>query len=58
VRRKRKQAIDCRFALRSGEVGRRGHGSGWIGASQGGGQAREHRAEEAERHGQADGWAH
>jgi hypothetical protein len=51
--------IDCRLALRSGEVERRGHGSGWSGAGQGGGQARGrvsgHGAEEAERRGQADG---
>jgi hypothetical protein len=33
--------IDCKPALRSGEVGRRGHGLGWSGASQGCRQAHE-----------------
>jgi hypothetical protein len=50
--------IDCRLALRSAEVGRHEHGSGWSGAGQGGGQARGHRVEDAEQHGQADGWVH
>jgi hypothetical protein len=54
--------IDCRLALQRGDVGRHGHGLGWSGAGQGGRQAcrreRGHGAEDAEQHGQADGWTH